>query len=80
MADADICESEILKQSSRSIIRRDDLDNSMVKPARNNNYLQEESSRSNIRQVNKSNEMVCENSDEEMLVELDMDEFKINRL
>jgi hypothetical protein len=80
MADADICESEILKQSSRSIIRRDDLDNSMVKPARNNNYLQEESSRSKIRQVDKSNEMVCDNSDEEMLVELDMDEFKINRL
>jgi hypothetical protein len=24
--------------------------------------------------------MVCDNSDEEMLVELDMDEFKINRL
>jgi hypothetical protein len=39
MADADICESEILKQSSRSLIRRDDLDNSLVKPARNNNYL-----------------------------------------
>jgi hypothetical protein len=51
-----------------------------VKPARNNNYLREESAQSKVKPVKQSMEFIGSHSDDEMMLELDMDEFKINKL
>jgi len=51
-----------------------------VKPARNNNYLREQSAQSKVKPAKQSMEFVGGHSDDEMLLELDMEEFKINKL
>lgn len=73
-------EGGLVRKSTRSILKNDDADE-YVRPARNNNYLREESAKSRTKPIVKlSAEFVAEHSDDEMLLELDMDEFKINKL
>lgn len=82
MNEDDCVGGALKRKSTRSILRPadNDQDELTVKPARNNNYLREQSARSRIEPTKQSMEFIASHSDDEMLLELDMDEFKINKL
>jgi len=70
----------LVRKSTRSILKIDGPD-VYVKATRNNNYLSDESAYSKNKPHSKrSVVLISEHSDDEMLLELDMDEFKINKL